>query len=116
MDLIDKFVISKENLSCKKHDSVSIFIKATPDFLKFCKNHEVLLQKTLHAEDIAYLPYNEQAPSSYIQEDIIDITIGIKRFSKDNPFCLAALTKKLAEKQEYLQHLRNLLSSLNNNG
>jgi hypothetical protein len=29
---------------------------------------------------------------------------------------LAALTKKLAEKQEYLQHLRNLLSSLNNNG
>ena len=116
MDLIDKFVVSKENLACKKHDSVSIFIKANPDFLKFCKTHEVLLQKTLHAEDIAYLPYNEQAPSSYIQEDIIDITIGIKRFSKDNPFCLAALTKKLWEKQEYLQHLRNLLSSLNNNG
>ena len=115
MDLVDKFVSLKAGLSCKKHDPVSIFIKANPDFLKFCQSHETLLQKTLHADDITYLPYNEHAPSSYIQEDIIDITIGIKRFSKDNPFCLAALTKKLAEKQDYLQYVRNLLSSLNNN-
>jgi len=115
MDLVDKFVSLKTSLSCKKHDPVSIFIRANPDFLKFCQSHENLLQKTLHADDITYLPYNEQAPSSYIQEDIIDITIGIKRFSKDNPFCLAALTKKLAEKQDYLQYVRNLLSSLNNN-
>lgn len=115
MDLIDKFVILKDSLSCKKHDAVSIFIRGNPDFLRFCQSHETLVQKTLHAEDITYLPQSEHAPSSYIQEDIIDITIGIKRFSKDNPFCLAALTKKLAEKQDYVQHLRNLLSSLTNN-
>lgn len=115
MDLVDRLGALKTGLSCKKHDSVSIFIKANPDFLKFCQSHENLLQKTLHADDITYLPYNEQAPSSYIQEDIIDITIGIKRFSKDNPFCLAALTKKLAERQDYLQHVRNLLSSLSSN-
>ena len=115
MDLVDKFSSLKINLTCKKHDPVSIFIKANPDFLKFCQSHETLLQKSLHADDITYLPYNEQAPSSYVQEDIIDITIGIKRFSKDNPFCLAALIKKLAEKQDHLQYLRNLLSSLTSN-
>lgn len=115
MELIDKLWSLKTNILCKKHDCVSVFIKANPDFLKFCQSHEILVKKTLHAEDISYLTQNEHAPSSYIQEDIIDITIGIKRFSKDNPFCLASLTKKLSEKQDYLQHLRNLLSSLNTN-
>ena len=115
MDLVDKLSSLKVNIPCKKHDYVSIFIKANPDFLKFCQSHESLLQKTLRAEDIAYLPFNELAPNSYITEDIIDITIGIKRFCKDNTFWLACLRKKFTEKQEYLQHLRNLLSSLNNN-
>lgn len=115
MEIVDKFSSLKANIPCKKHDCVSVFIKANPDFLKFCESHQWLLKKTLNAEEITYLPYNETIPSNYIKEDIIDITIGIKRFSKDNPYCLTSLTKKLAEKQDYLQHLRNLLSSLNSN-
>lgn len=117
MDLVDKFSTIKQSLDLKKHAPVSTFLQSNPDFIKFTKSNEHLIKKTLHAEEILYFTHHEKYPSGYKNEEIIDITIGLKAFSvATSQNSVYSLQKKLDEKQEYLQYVRSLLSNMNASG
>lgn len=117
MDLVDKFSTIKQSLDLKKHAPVSTFLQSNPDFIKFTKSNEHLIKKTLHAEEILYFTHHEKYPSGYKNEEIIDITIGLKAFSvTTSQNSVYSLQKKLDEKQEYLQYVRSLLSNMNASG
>ncbi len=112
MEIIDKFSAMKNWLCLKKHDSVSIFIRSNPDFIKFAKDNEYLFNKTLNAQEVLYLVHHEKIPCGYQKEDIIDISIWLKTNGKKTISGLAFLQKQLKEKEEYLQYLKNLVQQM----
>lgn len=116
MEIIDKFVGIKSDLWLKKHDTVELFIRSNPDFIKFAKSNESLFQKTLHAESVLYLVHHEEVPCGYKKEDIIDISIGLKAAAKQSISGIYLLQKQLQEKEEYLQHLKHLVQQMSSNG
>ncbi len=112
MDIIDRLLSMKSELNLKKHDNVGIFIRSNPDFLQFAKSNELLLKKILHTEDILYLVHHEPIPHEYKQEDIIDISLGIKSCSRAPVSQRILLQKQIQEKEELLQHVRTTIQHL----
>ncbi|MDD3262427.1 MAG: class I tRNA ligase family protein [Candidatus Absconditabacteria bacterium] len=116
MEIIDKFALMKSGLGLKKHDIVGIFIRSNPDFIKFAKSNEYLFKKTLNTDEVLYLVHHEDIPCGYQKEDIIDISIGLKSMSKPSISGISLLKKQLQEKEEHIQHLKNLVQQLSSNG
>ncbi len=116
MEIIDKFTNIKSDLWLKKHDTVELFIRSNPDFIRFAKNNEPLFTKTLHAENVLYLVHHEEVPCGYKKEDIIDISIGLKAAAKKSISGIHLLQKQLQEKEEYLQHLKHLVQQMSSSG
>lgn len=116
MDIIDKLLVLKDGLACKKHTPVDAFIKANPDFLRFTKANETTIKKIVNINKMEYLNINEAHPRGYTTEDIIDMTVGLKVAQvlqiEEKPKGLAELNKELTQMNDYLQYLKNTVSSM----
>lgn len=119
MDIVDKFLSLKEQLGCKKHTDVDVFIQANPDFLRFTKSNENTIKHIIHINKIEYIHTNETYVSGYTTADIIDMTIGVKIAQAveiiEKPKWVLELKKDLVSMEEYLQYLKNTVSSMMTN-
>lgn len=119
MDIIDKFLTLKDGLLCKKHTPVDAFIKANPDFLRFTKSNETTIKKIVNINKIEYFHINEDTPSGYTIEDIIDMSVGLKIIPKlrveESNKGIVQLKQELEQMNDYLQYLKNTVSAMMTN-
>jgi len=116
LDLIDKIVYLKWKLWIKKHEFVDIFVQANPDFLQFLQINESVFRLLTNIQDINLVKLYDKIPDWYETDNVINISLWIKRpdtvkveIRKD---VLADLENEFKNKQEHLQHLKSLLTSV----
>ena len=116
LDLIDKIVSLKWKLWIKKHEFVDIFVQANPDFLQFLQTNESVFRLLTNIQDLNLIKLYDKIPEWYEVDNVINISIWIKRpetvkveIRKD---VLADLEVEFKNKQEHLQHLKSLLTSV----
>ncbi|MEI7920034.1 MAG: hypothetical protein WCH65_07970 [bacterium] len=78
MDIIEKFLNMREKLKHPKHESIDICFFAPLDFLQFLRGQENIITTLLNISSIEYLE-NERELNYFHTENIINITIGIKK-------------------------------------
>ena len=119
MDIIDRFLMMKQEYQYAKHEEIDICFFAPLDFLQYLRKQEKIIYKLINASSIEYLE-NEKELTNYHTENIINITIGIKAQRKE----LAASSKEkkedlretLRDKEQQLQQIRIMIPSLSASG
>lgn len=116
LDLIDKIVYLKWKLWIKKHEFVDVFVQANPDLLQFLQTNESVFRLLTNIQDLNLIKQYDKMPEWYEVDNVINISIWIKRpetvkveVRKD---VLADLEVEFNNKQEHLQHLKSLLTSV----
>lgn len=116
LDLIDKINYLKQKIWIKKHEFVNIFVQANPDFLQFLQSSESVFRLLAKIQDINLYKLFEEIPSWYEVDNVINISIWIKKpevikveVKKD---IVAELENEYKNKQEHLQHLKSLFASI----
>ena len=99
----------KWKLLAKNHESVDVCIQASTDMNHFIQEYRIILDNIVRIENISFFTAEQDMPSDYIQEHVIDIVLWVKLVQQkisdtDRLYIL------LKEKTEYLQHLRALAS------
>jgi len=116
MDIVRSFLCLKDETDSKKHETVELFIQATPDFLESIGKYEDLLKILVNAETINYFRQQEDIDKEYLVDHVIDIKIGVKKIEqKSKKEYLLDLQKQIEKKREFLQYLRWLIGSANMN-
>ena len=118
-DLLDKITLMKNKLGMQRHEIVDIFIQANPDFLQFLKENEHIFRLLTKIQTIDLLRFNDELPSGYEVDNVINISIWIKKPEKIAVEVkwdvLVDLEREYKEKVEHLQHLKSLFSSIYSN-
>jgi hypothetical protein len=110
MDIIDKFLEMKQKYDHAKHEEIEVCFFAPLDFLQYLRKQEKIIYKLINASSIEYLE-NEKELDKYNTENIINITIGIKKQGKR----VVVISKKenireaLRAKEQELQSIRTLI-------
>lgn len=115
MDIVDKLKKIKQNLWVKKHETVDVFVQANLEFINFLSEREDLLEALLNIRNIVYVKDYEKTPSDYEMDNVIDINIWAKSVSEQigvTKNVLMEMEEDLKNKQEYLQHMKSLISSI----
>ena len=111
LDIVKKFTQLKTS-SAQKHEMVDLYIQANPDFLDEIAQYEDIMKMFLKAENVFYLKRHEEVPAGLVTDNVIDIVLALKPHGfvkkKDQ---LVDLQEQLAEKKEYLQYVRTLIST-----
>lgn len=117
IDIIDKFLGMKQQYEHAKHEEIEVCFFAPLDFLQYLRQQEKIIHKLINASSIEYLE-NEKELEKYHTENIINITIGIKKQGKK----VIVLSKKekireaLRAKEQELQSIRTLIPGLSASG
>ncbi len=117
MDIIDKFLKMRAKHEYPKHEEIDVCFFAPLDFLQYLRQEEKILHKLINASEIEYLE-NEKELESYHTENIINITIGIKKDHKETKKNNKEddLREILRLKEQELQSIRTIFPSLSANG
>lgn len=101
----------KTDLGAQKHESVSVFVQATSDFLDEIASYEDILKKLLNCDEVIYVKKHEEPPLGFEVDQVIDIMLGVKKHEvvtkKDQ---MQELMAQIEQKKEYLQYLRTIVS------
>lgn len=115
MDIIDRFLAIKEKNGYAKHEEINICFFAPLDFLQYLRKQEEILYKIINIWNIEYLE-NEKELNNYETETIINITIGIRKHTKEIVNNKKEnLQEKLLIKEQELQNIRSILLWLSTN-
>ncbi|MEI7563153.1 MAG: hypothetical protein WCJ39_05835 [bacterium] len=112
MDIIDKLHALRATIHKPKHEKIDICISASIDFQQYMKEHEDIIQKLLHTNEIQYID-NERDLAKYETDTIIDVTIGVRGIGKpikENSY--HAIEQEIMKKQEQLQNIRKIAGQL----
>jgi len=107
----------KQQYEHAKHEEIEVCFFAPLDFLQYLRQQEKIIHKLINASSIEYLE-NEKELEKYHTENIINITIGIKKQGKK----VIVLSKKekireaLRAKEQELQSIRTLIPGLSASG
>lgn len=114
MDIIDKFNELKIAQQIAQHENSDLIIQANPDFLDFVQENNDLLNALFNVWEIEYIWSNVEIPDNYNTWNVININLGLKKSAKvcvTEKNILNSLIEEYNEKNEYLEHLKWLLSS-----
>lgn len=117
MDIIDKFLEMRIKHEYPKHEEIEVCFFAPLDFLQYLRQEEKILYKLIKTSEIEYLE-NEKELEKYHTENIINITIGIKKDHKETKKTNKKddIRETLREKEQELQSIRTIFPSLSANG
>jgi len=99
----------KSKLMIKNHERVSICIQWSTDIVQFIKDNRPLLDAIVRIHAIDFISLDQEISSDYLQEHVVDIALWLKLHTPELPN-IDRLYVLLKEKNEYLQHLRALIS------
>ena len=119
MDSGDKLKKIKPNLWDKKKETADVFVQAQQEIINFLSEREDLLEALLNIRNIVYVKDYEKTPSDYEMDNVIDINIWAKSVSEQigvTKNVLMEMEEDLKNKQEYLQHMKSLISSILSTG
>jgi len=113
-DIFDTIYVFKQKLAIKKHQHISLFIKADPNSLLLFEEHQPILEKIFHIDSITFVRLHENDPGGYQQEMFNGITIGIKPSTElsEKKNSLSDLEFQYAQQLEYLEYLRIMISNM----
>ena len=116
MDIIEKFWEMKENYSYAKHEEIDICFLAPLEFLQYLRQQENIIYKLINTSSIEYLE-NEKDIDTYHIENIINITIGIKKQEKKvtTKETKEYIQEILHNKEQELQSIRTMISGISAN-
>ncbi|MEI6118926.1 MAG: class I tRNA ligase family protein [bacterium] len=117
MDIIDKFLNMKQKYEYAKHEEIEVCFFAPLDFLQYLRKQEKIIYKLINASSIEYLE-NEKELEKYHTENIINITIGIKKERQKTVVTNKKddIRESLREKEQELQSMRTMMPSLSSSG
>jgi valyl-tRNA synthetase len=113
LEIIDKILLMRNNIKIKKHEKINVIFKTNPNFLQFLKSNETIVNRLVNAENIEYLDVGKIS-ADYQVQDVIDVSVGIKAIvvSQKKVENLSYWQEEIIKQNEYLQHLRNFISTL----
>ena len=103
----------KSKLVIKNHELVSICVQWSTDIVQFIKDNRSLLDAIVRIHDIDFITLDQDISSDYLQDHVVDIALWLKLYTPALPD-IDRLYIILKEKNEYLQHLRALVSASQN--
>lgn len=112
-DIISK-ISHLRTINClKQHENIDIIIQANTDFIELIQIYENLLKKLLKIKNIEFIRPHQQIPNNYQTDSVVNIIIWFKL----SDYCsdksrLQILIDQVEEKQNYLQNIRSILSSI----
>ena len=116
IEILDKIALLKSKLWLQRHEIVDVFVQANPDFLQFIRDNEHIFRLLTKIQSINLVTFNEEAPSGYETDNIINIFVWVKKPDKIAVEVkwdvLVDLENEYKEKQEHLQHLKSLFASI----
>ncbi|MFA5748379.1 MAG: class I tRNA ligase family protein, partial [Candidatus Absconditabacterales bacterium] len=117
LEIIDKILLMRNNIKIKKHEKINVIFKTNPNFLQFLKSNETIVNRLVNAENIEYLDVGKIS-ADYQVQDVIDVSVGIKAIvvSQKKVENLSYWQEEIIKQNEYLQHLRNFISTLSSSG
>lgn len=114
IEIMGKIYDLKEKNDIKKHETVDLFVQATPDFLEFMQQHENMVNALTKIRTIKYIKLHESPLDWFIVDMVVNITLGIKHV----PWEIKKVDEKVdykqivEEKKAHLQFLRNIIWTL----
>lgn len=112
MDMISQWRVLKQNLDQKPHEAVTLLVQGNKDIHLLIEEHQLLIKKLLHAEEIRFLPETEAIPVGFQINVLMDIKLGVQGVTtKDRKTHLSELEKTIHEEEQFLQRLRLTISS-----
>ncbi|MDR0369973.1 MAG: hypothetical protein LBH96_05775 [Candidatus Peribacteria bacterium] len=80
-EFFDTLYTFKMKLGIKKHQSISVFLKADPSALQAFSEYQSVFQQLLQITSCRFVRLHEMDPIGYQQEIIDGITVGIQLVS-----------------------------------
>ena len=115
-EILDKIAAMKEKLGIPKHEIVDAFVQANPDLLQFLQENEHILRLLTKIQSLNLIRFNEDIPTWYEVDNVINISIWIKKPEKieveAKKNILTDLENEYNEKLWHLQHLKLLFTSV----
>lgn len=109
MNIVWSLKHMKDTMGLKNHTPVDVIVRASLDMTSFVKQYEDLIQQIIHTTTIVYTSNEHVDMSSYLTENVVDMTIWLKQSAQQRTN-YQQLQILLHEKREYLSHLRALMS------
>ena len=115
-DILDKIALMKSKIWLQRHEIVDVFIQANPDLLQFLQENEHILRLLTKIQTVTLLRFNDDILPGYEIDNVINISVWVRKPEKIAVEArwdvLADLENEYKEKQEHLQHLKSLFTSI----
>jgi valyl-tRNA synthetase len=113
MDIITAYRVLRTKATNKSHEKVNIAFQAGTAMSDYIREHELLVRRLVHVNEVQYISDKESIPTDYTTDVVVDMVLGVEvvhTISKAEQ--LANLREEKSSEEQFLHNVRKMLSNV----